>query len=252
MGDFKQDDIDLIKQNSKHVLLGVEDCLMQLTSISDIVPTNSQDPWYKEIKPIGNEYLSTDLYSSHDQQWVRIQLRYNLPVLQKSVTEKYGRYRVGSIRTPQLLRLYPELKQSCIYLSESAVFASVIENQDLDADEHFSFVFSRKNLDANLRKIASALREVALRVDSETALIIQDSMARGELVEVKPVSASYRELSQGNWHWITNTKSLSTSVSEIDEVEYWGRRWNFPMDFICATANYPWMPSSVSSEEFPF
>ncbi|WP_124647040.1 hypothetical protein [Burkholderia contaminans] len=53
---IKHDDIDLIKQNSKHLLIEVENCLVQLTSISDVVPTNSEDAWCKELKPIGNDH----------------------------------------------------------------------------------------------------------------------------------------------------------------------------------------------------
>ena len=45
---------------------------------------------------------------------------------------------------------------------------------------------------------------------------------------------------------------MKTSVTDIDEVEYWGERWNFSTDFISSTSHYPWMPSSVSDEEFPF
>ena len=100
-------------------------------------------------------------------------------------------------------------------------------------------------------QIGSALREMALKVEEETALIQQDTLARGELVEAKNISAILRERPDGNY-WSFNTDSLKTSVTDIDEVEYWGERWNFSTDFISSTSHYPWMPSSVSDEEFPF
>lgn len=247
---IRQDDLDLIKQNSKHLLIAVEDCLVQLTSISDVVPTNSEDIWYKEIKPIGNEYWRTNLLLSRDQQWVRVQLAYAIPVL-KAITSgsRYRNYKVGTLRTAQILNLYPLIRESCIYLSEGSVFPRIIENETLEAAKTLSVIFSRDTLERRVHEIASEIREMALKVEAETELIQQDGLARGELIEVKNISAV---LADGAKYWSFNTDSLITPVADIADVEYWGLRVHFASDFISSTSHYPWMPSSVSDEEIPF
>lgn len=39
---IREDDLALVKQNSKHVLQEIEACLVEITSIKDAVPTNSE------------------------------------------------------------------------------------------------------------------------------------------------------------------------------------------------------------------
>ncbi|RQR78700.1 hypothetical protein DIE12_03330 [Burkholderia sp. Bp9015] len=93
---------------------------------------------------------------------------------------------------------------------------------------------------------------MALKVEAETELIQQDGLARGDLVEAKNISAVLRDSTSGNSYWSFNTESLTASVVDIDEVEYWGQRSHYTTDFISSTSRYPWMPSSVSEEEIPF
>jgi len=249
---IKQDDIDLIKQNSKHLLVEIENCLVQLTSISDVVPTNSEDAWYKELKPIGNDHWRTNLLSSLDQQWIRVQLSYTIPVLQKTGSSRYLNYKVGTLRTSQILRLYPEIRETCIYLSEGLTYPRMSDSQALQAIKNISIVFSRTTLESGFNEIGTALKAMSLKVEAETDLIQQDALARGELVEAKNVSAALRDGSSGKPYWNFNTESLTTSVADIDEVEYWGQRSHYTTDFISSTSRYPWMPSTVSAEELPF
>lgn len=250
---IKQDDIDLVKQNSRHVLLEIERCLVQITGITDVVPTNSAVAWYKELKAIGSETLRTNLFSTVDQDWIRLELEYLVPVLQKSpFGQTYVSYRLGSLRTPQILNRYAELRNRCIYLSESPIYARVLEDKSLQATKDLSIVFSREALETGLAEIAAAIKDIALVTEQETALIRQDNLARGELVEVKSGSASLKDGADDSKFWSTSLESLSTSPNEIDAVEYWGRRWNYSSDFVSSVAQYPWMPSSVSAQEWPF
>lgn len=249
---IKQDDIDLIKQNSRHLLIGIEDCLVQLTSITDVVPTNSEDAWYKELKPIGNSYWKTHLLSSRDQQWIRFQLSYKIPILQKFPSAKFPSYKVGTIRTAQLLRLYPCIRGTCIYLSDGTIHPRMAENQEPIAAKNISIVFSRSTLENYLQDIGQQLRDVAIKVEAETEYIKQDTLARGDLVEAKHISAALRDNTHGSQYWSFNMEALITPAAEIEEVEYWGQRWHFTTDFISSTSHYPWMPSSVSEEELPF
>jgi hypothetical protein len=249
---IKQDDIDLIKQNSKHLLIEIEDCLVQLTSISDVVPTNSEDLWYKELKPIGNNYWKTQLLVSRNQEWIRLQIGYTIPILEKSTSSRYPNYKVGTLRISQILRLYPIIRETSIYLSESMVYPKMGDDLTPLMSKGISIVFSKSTLESDFNGIVEALKAMALKVESETELIKQDGLARGELVEAKNISAALRDGVSGDSYWSFNTESLQTPVSDIDEVEYWGERWHFTTDFISSTSRYPWMPSSVSDDEFPF
>jgi len=118
--------------------------------------------------------------------------------------------------------------------------------------KQISIVFSVDTLNANLQILSDTLKDIALSIDTETDLITQDNLARGELVEAKMVSAFMREGSAGNKYWSFNLEPMDTPVNEIDDVEYWGKRWHYETDFICSTSHYPWMPSSVSEDEIPF
>jgi HEPN superfamily Swt1-like protein len=250
---IKQDDVDLIKQNSRHLLIAIEDCLVQITSISDVVPTNSEEAWYKELKPIGNDHLTTSLFSSRDQQWIRLQLSYSVPILKKYVSSpKYPSYRLGSLRVSQLLRRYASLRENCIYLSEAMSYPRMGEDLNPIITRQISIVFSKSTLDANLQVLSDALKNIALTVETETDLTNQDSLARGELIEAKTVTAVLRETGGSNTYWSFNLETMNTAVTEIDDVEYWGQRGHFATDFISSTSHYPWMPSSVSDVEIPF
>lgn len=250
---IKHDDIDLIKQNSRHVLLEIEQSLVQLTGITDVVPTNSSELWYKELKAIGSETLRTGLFASANQDWVRLALEYQIPVLQQSAYgQTYISYRLGNLRTPQVLTRYDSLRDRCIYVSEAPIYARVIDEGKLRGTKTLNIVFSREALETGLDEISAAIKDIAIITEQETALIRQDNLARGELVEVKSASASLKEGLNDSKYWETSLESLSTSASEIENVEYWGRRWNYSSDFVSSVALYPWMPSTVSSEEWPF
>lgn len=250
---IKQDDIDLIKQNSRHVLLEIEQLLVQLTAITDVVPTNSPATWYKELKAIGSDTLRTGLFSSADQDWVRLELEYQIPVLQKSAYgQGYISYRLGNLRTSQVLARYNSLRDKCIYVSEAPFFARVLDDGNLRATKDLSIVFSREAIEAGLADISAAIKDIAIVTEQETALIRQDNLARGELIEVKSASANLKDGSNDTKYWATNLESLSTSPTEIEAVEYWGQRWHYSTDFISSVAHYPWMPSTVSSQEWPW
>jgi hypothetical protein len=250
---LKLDDIDLIKQNSKHVLLAVEDCLVQLTSISHIVPTNSELPWYKELKPIGNEHLTTSLFFSRDQKWVRVELAYKIPTLQKTqYGDKYFGYLVGNIRTSQIVSNYAAIRKNCIYISEQSMFGTLEANYDVSASKKISIVFSQATFEGNLAQIASEIKDVALKIQAESSLVAEDHLARGELVEAKRANATYRELQNGHNYWQLDVDNLETPLAEVEEVEFWGQRMHFEDDFISATSHYPWMPSSVSKPSWSF
>jgi len=249
---IKQDDIDLIKQNSKHVLLEIETCLVQLTSISQVVPSNWEASWYKEIKSIGGEGFSIALYISKDQDWVRLELSYKIPVLQRQqYGDSYMTFKVGNFATSSPLKSYKHIKENCIYISENPVYLILNDQKSINDTKDVSIVFSKTRLEANLANIVSELKDIAIKVDAENSLISQDNLAQGQIIESQNISATIREYSGGKY-WSVESSPLLTDISEIDDVEFWGVRHHYENDFISSTAHYPWMPSSVSRGPQPF
>jgi|TARA_R100000353_G_scaffold107383_1_gene77195 hypothetical protein len=250
---IKEDDVDLIKQNTKHVLIEIETCLVQITSITTVVPTNTEHEWYKQIKPIGSDNINLSLFHSENEEWIRVSIGYVVPTLQKN---KYGEmfysYKLGNIRTDQLFHKYPPLRDNCIYISEGAMWGGQHENFDINATKEVSIVFPKDALANNLEFIVQALNDVVLTVDIETDLLQQDHLARGSLVESKNASASVNTRSDGSRYWSVSLGSMSTPIVAATEVEYWGNRTHYESDFISGSNQYPWMPSTISDVEIPF
>lgn len=249
---IKQDDIDLIKQNSKHVLLEVESCLIQVTSITNVVPTNTESQWYVDLKSIGNEFISTALFASSNQDWIRLDYCYQIPMLQKRGSRTYISAKVGTLRVREIISQHPAIKSSCIYACELPTYGSVTKEERITGRKIVSFVFSKPNLESQLQEITNELKVLALNIEQETILISQDHLAKGRFVEVKNVTASWAEYQNGSSYWKTSMAALKTPLEEIDNIEFWGERDHFQDDFISSTHLYPWMPSTVSNEEIPF
>lgn len=250
---IKEDDIDLIKQNTKHVLLEIETCLAQITSITTVVPTNTDHEWYKQIKPIGSENINISLFHSEDENWIRVCIGYVVPTLQKT---KYGEsfysYKLGNFRTDQLFPNYPSLKDGCIYISEGSMWGGQHENFDINATKEVSIIFSKGTLIENLDPIVEALNNIVLTVDEETDLLQQDHLARGNLIETKNASASVNTRNDGSRYWAVSLSNMVTPIVAATEVEYWGTRSHYESDFISGSSQYPWMPSTISDVEIPF
>jgi hypothetical protein len=248
---IRAEDIDLIKQNSRHVLLEVERCLTELTSISDNVPTNSKDDWYTRIKAIGNEYISTNLYSSNDQEWIRIELAYQVAVLSK---DKYGNdfiyMKVSNFRTDRLLVDFENLKKYCIYVSETEPYGTFKLDESFSMVKRISIVFARTRLVEFLDPLAREFERIVEIAKDETTLVSQDNLARGELVEVKIATGSRKEQPGQPQSWQANVGALATQLSDADHAEYWGQRAHYTSDFIAGTDQYPWMPASISKSSW--
>lgn len=251
---IKEDDIDLTKQNTKHVLMEIETCLTQITSITTTVPTNTEDDWYKLIKPIGSDNIRMSLFHSDDEEWVRIVLNHSIPTLQKNkVADVAYTYKLGNFRTDQIFSKYPILKGTCIYISEGNLVGGVnTQNFDVDGRKQISIVFPQKTLKENLQSIVKTLNEIVLIVDEETDLLQQDHLARGSLIETKSSTATLRAGFDGRKRWHISLSGMQTPVSANTEVEFWGTRSHFESDFISGSDQYPWMPSTISQKEIPF
>jgi hypothetical protein len=243
---IKPEDIDLVKQNSRHVLLEVERCLTEVTSISDTMPTNSKEEWYSRIMTIGNEHISTSLLASTDHEWIRIELSYTVETL---FSEKYGDdflyMKVSNFRTERLLKDFDTLRNKCIFVSESEPGGSIIGSESLASKRRISIVFSRERLEESLDAIVQDIEKIAEVSKTETSLVSQDNLAKGDLIEVKGVTAHATSKDQ-SIEWSVNMRSLATQLAYADHAEFWGQRTHYTSDFIAGTDQYPWMPAKIA------
>ena len=246
---IKIDDIDLVKQNSRHVLLEVERCLTEVTSISDEMPTNSKEGWYLKLKDVGNEYVTISLYASRDQEWIRIELAYKIDTLSK---EKYGNdflyMKVSNFRTDRILKDFGNIKKYCVYISESEPGGTIDSSETLISRKRISIVFSREHLDQSSVEILPELQKLIDTAKAETLLVSEDTLARGDLVEVKIATANRK----AEDNWVVNLSSVATQLSDADHAEFWGQRIHFRSDFIAGTDQYPWMPTTISKPSWFF
>ncbi len=250
---IRADDVDVIKQNSKHVLLGIEKFLEQVLFQSDIVPTNTPDEWYTNLKTLGTDQCAFTFQQSTDEQWVRVSMRYACPIIKKErIWREYFSFTVLTLDSSAVLKKYPEIAKDVCSLSETTGYPQMLENQDARCSKTLSLVLSRSMLSSQYVNLKKALEKLLLAIANETELIQQDNLARGQLVHSAIISASLKtENDKSSWQW--SFQNLRTPVGENDPPEYWGdfsvSRWE---DFIAGTNEYPWMPESVSQDEVPF
>ncbi len=105
---IKIDDIDVIKQNSKHVLLSIESFLIDIISCSKRIPSNTTDEWYKKITSISSDLITLSLTQNDKEDWVKIKLKVKLNILQRSRSPRiYKYFIVSNLITPRIISHMP-------------------------------------------------------------------------------------------------------------------------------------------------
>ena len=77
---ISEDDVEVIRQNAKQVLIGVEEYLSQMMEQTIVVPSNSNDDWYKKLAVLGTEDCTLRLNQSNDELWIRILMSFSLRI----------------------------------------------------------------------------------------------------------------------------------------------------------------------------
>jgi hypothetical protein len=247
---IRADDVDVIKQNCKHVLLKIEQFLNQILIQDNIIPTNTTDKWYKVLKTLGTDLCTFTFHQSADEQWVRIVITYTCPIIgQNYDTRTYKSYTTLTIRSSALLTKYPIIARNICYLAEALKYPRILKDNNVECKKNLSLVISKSMLSTHHEEFKKSLEDFLLSIDKETELIKQDNLARGEFVHSVPISASVKKDQDWRWHY----QKLRTPVNADDPPEYWGGLQFYSWeDFVAATDEYPWMPESVAVEEFPF
>ncbi len=245
---IKPADIELVKQNSRHTLLGIEKCLINIFTLSIRVPTNTSDDWYRSLSTLGTDQINTVPFYSKDESWINVKLRFNTPILSKtSYAENFYSFVLTKINTPNILLNHDVLTKYITYLSESLNYPQLSIDYDFIITKDLNFVFRKDVLEANYRAVADEFREVLTKIAEECELLRQDNLARGSLVETATASSSWdAEGESGKWFHYYSELRQEYQPSHPDE--YWGQH-QFTADVVAGCTRYPWMPEDISQRE---
>ena len=249
---LKEDDTDVIRQNAKHAMMGIEKFLSGLTQCADVVPSNSEEGWYKELRALGGEYLQFQLKQNQKRDWIEVNIAFTSPVLANAdATGSWRDYRLAKLDSPAILGAFPALRENAIYLTESQ--AAFMQESGLVYKKWLSFVFARKVMEAKFDEIAASFKSFIIKMNSELELLAQDNLAKGELLSVSQIWAWWvvgneKQGTQG--HWSINIDALSSIPGDDSPPEYWGNLGWLGREFITKREKYPWMASNISGVEF--
>jgi hypothetical protein len=248
---IRADDIELVKQNSRHTLLGVEACLSNVFFQSLRVPTNTTADWYASISTLGTSQISTTPFYSSDESWINLQLSFASPVLsQRKYGESYFEYTVGKINSPNILLQHNNLRTHVTYVSETALYPSLTKEFVLKVSKQLNFVFRKDQLATAHSAIAADFAAVLRRVAEECDLLAQDSLARGSIVETTTASAYFMKpkVKDEPGRWQYNYNEVLQPYQSQHPDEYWGQHIA-TIDVVAGLERYPWMPATVSQDE---
>jgi hypothetical protein len=249
---IKQDDVELIKQNARHVLSNIETCLVDMMSCANTVPTNTPDDWYKELRALGTDHCMLSFNQSNDEKWIMITFLYNCPVVYGRESPSLRIYRVLSIKTSSILQLFPILQGSLVFLVEEQIEPFMKENVPQYGKE-FKMLFSRELLNRKYKEVKKEIENLLFKISEEINLLEDDNLAKGELVYgIKTWAQWKKHANEDTGWWSFNYENLRCEVREDDPPEYWGTIHYIGKDYVTSTEDYPWMPVSISKSEIPF
>lgn len=247
---MRSEDIEVVKQNSRHTLLGVEECLSNLFTQSLRVPTNTTESWYQHISTLGTKHITTVPYYSSNEGWVKMTLSFKTPILEKSkFSDTFLQYSLIKINPPSILENYPLIKDSVTYVSEKVSHPIIDDKHDIEVTKDIFFVFRKDVLIKNSEDIVREFSNILLKVTEECDLLLQDGLARGSLVEPSTGFSWWQPPAEGKTgKWNHSYHELTRPYQPTDPDEYWGEH-SFTPDLVAGCRRYPWMPEAISEEE---
>lgn len=253
---IRQDDIDLVKQNARHVLSKIESSLVDMMRCADVVPTNTQEEWYRQFRTLSTDQYKFSFNQSNDEKWVKVSFMYSCPAFLLEKSGRNRRYRALNLNTPAILHCFPQLKAFLILLSEKcpSSYHRLKEDETPYLGKSIAMIFSREVLITEYQPIKQQIEELLLKLCEETSLLQDDQLARGELVQA--IGTSIRAECEDNARYCSvnydDLKGFRCSVQEDSPPEYWGEVGNIPDDYVTSAESYPWMPVCVALGDIPF
>jgi hypothetical protein len=248
---LKYDDIELIKQNVKHVFVGIEQCLAEMTRADRVVPTNTSAKWYKDLSTLGSNFCTIRLFQDKSDRWIKLEIDYACALLRDSGSGSYRFFRVTNLVSPEILNNFPKLASAVTFMTEDIPHVEVSIDNNPNFRKKVSLVFNKAVLLDLHAEVCNQIKELLLKVETETELVQQDNLARGDIVDSATVRSSLRKGENYTW-WSTTTDAMKSEFGDNDPPEYWGEMDSYHGDFIAGSKKYPWMPSDISKDENPF
>jgi len=245
----KKGDLELVKQNSIHTLSEVEKTLHDFISCPYIVPTNTEDSWYTELTTLGTEECIINFKQSKNEEWIKLILDFKPPILDEVKAYSGLRIRTITLKTDRVLINYPELTSELICVTEVLPHFFAKNPNFNELKKSLKFTFSKNCLTKNYKRIKSELEHILLQINRELALIKEDNLARGKLIEVITCNVTK---SESEYYHLQN-QPFKIEIDGDSPVEYWGQLNYSTNNFITETENYPWMPVTISDDNsLPF
>jgi hypothetical protein len=243
---IKSDDVEVVKQNANQVMSRVEQALHNLGSSSrQNVPSNTSDNWYGALKAVAGQYVTLGFQQSENENWINVRLTYACPQLAKPgfYTDDYRIWRLLTLDSVAVLKSCPVILDNVIFMVE--VFPPAPSSGETSGiRKGVDFVFSRATLTSAHDGVRQDLEKVILQITRETDLILEDNLAKGDLVRIGTAPSS-----KANERWRPDVSKLRTPLRQEDPPEYWGQRPAGGKDLVTDAQSYPWMPVPVSSED---
>lgn len=245
----KKGDIDLVKQNAIHTLSEIEKTLADFINCSYIVPTNTDEDWYRELITLGTEDCKISFQQSKNEEWIQLILTFTSPILSKIKDWPGYRVKTLNLKSDKLITYYPALSKYCIALQEQHTNGYVEDPIDHNIRKFILITLGSKNIKTCYAEIKKDLEHILLEVTKEIDLIKNDNLARGKLVEVS--NCTYRKSDSKHFILYIN---FETELTESTPVEFWGTKYTIYNNFITSTEKFPWMTVDVSEDkdELPF
>lgn len=247
---INQNDIQLIKQNINQLFIGIEECLLQMYSQYNTAPTNCKEKYYSEISKIESSFSKISFEISNNEEWVKINFNYKIPVFHKQQygTEHFS-YKVGKLRIEKIFEQQKDIIKKAICFTEQNAWGNLNQEYDVVSEKTFSIIFKKNIVNDHIDEINYFYTEISKLIDQETSSLLQDHLARGDLVEASNAYATFNK-NTDNPAWTVNFDQLNKSNDSITEDEYWGYRYHFASNITTNLHHFPWMRSSISSFTF--
>ena len=216
---LKYDDVELIKQNVKHAFVGIEQCLAEMTQTYRVVPTNTEEQWYRSLITLGSNCCTVKLFQDKSERWIRIEIDYACASINSGGSVRFRSFNITTLLSPKIIKAFPAIARHCTFMSEKVPYVGVTQDNVPNFRKEVSLVFGSTTIVEHNNEINDRMKDLLLKVQTETELVQKDDLARGDLIDLVNVSASLRKDSQ--W-WSTNTEKLKCKLGESDPPEYWG------------------------------
>ncbi len=246
------DDVLTVKQGARHLLGLIERWLTDLLWCSQVVPTNTEQDWYKALSVLGSELCTLQLLQSTNRDFVALDFVYSCPILRSVVyTPTVTMHSVLTIRTSSLLTAIGDPPDKLIAITERVSrFGQHGGDGPPAFHKQMRLLVPRKALEAEPDIVRQFAERVLSQVATQTDLIQRDNLAAGSLIETAMVWEQAKG-APGSLAWSLPLDALKCPVGADDPPEYWGESLDGTNDPVSDLSRFPWMPNAVSLSRWP-